>query len=99
MDARLDTLSNELCQVNTRVNRIAKRQAHLGGFVASSSPSPKAFEDNDDNSDDDDDEDEDASSPNDDEMSTGYTYPLSLVTKKGSSFKMRVVILIGGRLV
>ena len=25
MDARLDTLSDELCQVNTRVGRIARR--------------------------------------------------------------------------
>ena len=27
MDARLDTLSDELCQVNTHVGRIARRQA------------------------------------------------------------------------
>ena len=30
MDARLDTLTTELYQVNTRVNRIARRQARLG---------------------------------------------------------------------
>ena len=73
MDARLDTLSDELCQVNTHVNCIAKRQARLGGFMASPFPSPAAFEDDDDDSDsddDDDDEDENASSPNDNEMST-----------------------------
>ena len=69
MDAYLDTLTNELCQVNTRVGRIARWQARLGGFIESPSPPPKAS-DNDDDSDDDDDEDEDASSPNDDEMST-----------------------------
>ena len=40
MDAHLDTLNNELCQVNTRVDRIARRQAVMGGFTASSSPSP-----------------------------------------------------------
>ena len=72
MDARLDTLNDELCQVNTYVGRIARRQAHLGGFVESSSPSPKASEDEDDDGnfddDDDDDKDEDASSPSDDEM-------------------------------
>ena len=74
MDARLDTLSDELCQVNTCVSRIARRQAHLGGFVKSPSPSSKASkeedEDEDDNGDyddDDDDEDKDASSPSDDE--------------------------------
>ena len=35
MDAHLDTLNNELCQVNTRVDRIARRQAIMGGFTAS----------------------------------------------------------------
>ena len=71
MDARLDTLSDELYQVNTRVSRITKQQAHLGGFVESPSPSPKASEDDDDDSDDgDNDEDGDASSPSDDKMST-----------------------------
>ena len=30
MDARLDTLSTELYQVNTRVGRIAKRQVTMG---------------------------------------------------------------------
>ena len=72
MDTRLDTISDELCQVNTRVNRIAQRQAHLGDFVESSFPSLKSSEDKDNDGDsdddDDDDEDEDASSPSDDEM-------------------------------
>ena len=68
MDARLDTLSDELCQVNTRVGRIARRQARLDGFMESPSPSLAASEDN--NDDDDNDDDDDASSPNDDEMST-----------------------------
>ena len=72
-NARLDTLSDELCQVNTRVDRITRRHAHLGGFVKSPSSSPKASKDEDDDGDsdnDDDDEDEDASLPSDDEMST-----------------------------
>ena len=34
---RLDHLSNEMCQMNTRIGQIAQRQFHLGGFV----PSPK----------------------------------------------------------
>ena len=51
MDARLDTLSDELCQVNTYVNRIARRQARLGGFVESPSPSPEASEDEDNDGD------------------------------------------------
>ena len=71
MDAHLDTLSDELCQVNTRVGRIARWQARLGGFVESPSPSPEASEDEDDDGDsdgDDDDEDENASSSGDKEM-------------------------------
>ena len=73
MDARLNTLSDELCQVNTRVNCIARRQARLGGFIESPSPSPEASEDEDDDGDsdnDDDDEDVDANLPSNDEMST-----------------------------
>ena len=72
MDARLDTLSDELCQVNTHVGRIARRQAAMGGFTAYTSPSPSASEDESDDGfgSDDADEDEDASLPSDDEMST-----------------------------
>ena len=71
MDARLDTLTTELYQVNTCVSRIALRQAHMGGFTMS--PSPQASEDEDDDDgfgddNDDDDEDEDVSSSNDEEM-------------------------------
>ena len=73
MDVCLDTLSDELCQVNTRVSHIARRQARLSGFIEFPSPSPKASEDEDDDgdsNDDDDGEDEDASSSSDDEMTT-----------------------------
>ena len=75
MDARLDTLIDELFQVNTHVGRIAKWQACLGGFMESLSPPPEVFEDNeasedDDSDDDDDDKDGDASSSSVDEMST-----------------------------
>ena len=63
MDAHLDTLSDELCQVNTHVGRITRRQARLSGFVESPSLSLEASED-----DDDDDEDKDACSLSNDEM-------------------------------
>ena len=69
MDAHLDTLGDELCQVNTHVSCIAQWQARLGGFMASPSPSPEASEDDDGDSDYDD-KDEDASSSGDDEMTT-----------------------------
>ena len=77
MDARLDTLSTELYQVNVRVGRIARQQATMGGFALEPTPSPPhpvAFnsdaEDDDDDGDNDDasDDDRDASSTN--EMST-----------------------------
>ena len=83
----IDTLSTELYQVNTRVSRIARREACLGGFVESPSPPPKASkaseDDDDSNDDDDNDEDRDASSSSSDKMSTWYSYPLSLMTKRG----------------
>ena len=71
-EARLDTLSDELFQVNTRVGHIARRQAVMGGFTMASSPSPEAFEDESDDgfSSDDADEDDNDGSPSDDEMST-----------------------------
>ena len=40
MDAHLNTLSTELYQVNVRVGRIARQQAHIGGFAPKASPSP-----------------------------------------------------------
>ena len=69
MDARLDTLTTKLYQVNTRVSRIARQQARLGGFVESPSPPPEASEDDDDSDYDDDDEDGNASSSSANKMS------------------------------
>ena len=73
MDARLDTLSTELYQVNVRVGCIAQRQASMGGFALEATPSPpfpmaSASKDEDDDDGDDDDADGNASST--DEMST-----------------------------
>ena len=77
MDARLDTLSTKLYQVNVHVGCIARRQVTMGRFAPQaipSSPPPVAsdYEDEaDDDSDDDnalDDDDKYASST--DEMST-----------------------------
>ena len=77
MDARLDTFSTKLYQVNIHVGRIARRQASIGGFALEATPSPPfpvasdSEDDDDDDGDDDDafdDADGDASSI--DEMST-----------------------------
>ena len=80
MDARLDTLSAELYQVNVRVGRIARQQATMGGFAPELTPSPSYpvasdsnVEDDDDddgNDDDDDTSDDDGDASSTDEMST-----------------------------
>ena len=59
MDARLDTLNDELCQVNTRVGRITRWQVVMGGFAPKASPPPPLVvfdseDEDDDNGDDDD---------------------------------------------
>ena len=58
--------------MNTRVSRIARRQAVMGGFIVASSPSLQASEDESDNgfSSKDANENDGASSPSDDELST-----------------------------
>ena len=48
MDARLDYLTDEMCQMNTRVGRIARRQARMVGFTPSPFPSLEALVDEDD---------------------------------------------------
>ena len=92
MDARLNTLSTDMYQVNVHVGWIARRQATTDGFAPETTPSPPSV---DSDSDDDDGDDDDASEDYDngdasstDEMSTWHSYPLSLVTEKGSSFGM-----------
>ena len=78
MDARLDTLSMELYQVNVRVGRIARRQVTMGGFALEPTPSPPhlvasdsdAEDDDDDDGDDDDASDDDRDASSTDEMST-----------------------------
>ena len=69
MDARLDTLSNELCQVNTRVDHIAQRQVVMDGYTVASFLEASEDQSDDSNSVDDT-EDDDDGSPNDNEMST-----------------------------
>ena len=64
MDARLDTLSTELYQVNVRVGCIARQQAIMGGFAPEATPSPPSpvasdSEDADDGDDDDASDDDD----------------------------------------
>ena len=76
MDARLDTLSTELYQVNIRVGRIARRQATMGNFAPEPTPSPpppvasdSKDEDDDDGDDDEASDDSDGDASSTDEMS------------------------------
>ena len=78
MDARLDTFSTELYQVNVRVGRIARRQATMGCFAPKPTPSPPypvaSDSDAEDYDDDDDDDDDDAS---DDDGDANFTNEMS----------------------
>ena len=58
----LDYLTNEMCQMNNQVGRIARRQARMASLAPSPSPSPEASPDDDDE--------DDASSSGDDKMTT-----------------------------
>ena len=105
IDARLDTLSTELYQVNIRVSRIARWQATIGDFTLEPTPSPphpvasdSDAEDDDDDDDDGDnddisDDDRDASSTN--EMPTWHATLCHSWQKGGVVLDMRVVILRG----
>ena len=77
MDARLDTLSTELYQVNVHVSCIARRQASIGGFTPEANLSPPSLvasdsvDEDDDDADDDDASDEaDGDASSTDEIST-----------------------------
>ena len=80
IDARLDTLSTELYQVNAHVGRIARPQATMDGFALEPTPSPphpvasdsdaEDDDDDDDDGDDDDASDDDGDASSIDEMST-----------------------------
>ena len=74
MDARLDTLSIELYQVNVCVRRITRRQVIKGGFALEASPPPPPVASDSDSEDDDDDDGDDNDADGDassfDEMST-----------------------------
>ena len=63
----LDHLSDNMCQMNTRIGRLARRQSRLGGFVPS--PSPEHVEESASSDGGDDDVDASGSKSND-EMTT-----------------------------
>ena len=85
MDARLDTFSTELYQVNVLVNRIERRQATIGGFAPEPTLSPPhpvasdsdAKDDDDDDGDDDDALDGDDNDASDDDGDASSTDKMS----------------------
>ena len=77
MDARLDTLSTELYQVNVRVGRIAWRQATMGGFAPKASPPPPPLVASESEDDDDDDNGDDDDASDDDNGDAGFTDEMS----------------------
>ena len=79
--------------MNVRVGCIARRQATMGGYASEASPPPPLpmasdfeYKDDDDGDDDDASDDDDGDASSTDEISILHSYPLSLVTKMGSSF-------------
>ena len=93
MDACLDYLTDEMCQMNTRVDHITHRQARMAGFA----PSPEASADEDDDASDDE---NDANSSSDDEMTTSQWLALCHSWQKGEVILgMKVVTYLEGELV
>ena len=77
MDARLDTLSTELYQVNVRVGRITRRQAIIGGFAPEVSPPPPPVASDSDSEDEDDDDGDDDDASDDDDGDASSTDEIS----------------------
>ena len=77
MDARLDTLSIELYQVNICVRRIARRQVIKGGFALEASPLPPPVVSDSDSEDEDDDDGDDNDASNDDDRDANSTDKMS----------------------
>ena len=94
MDTRHKFLIDEMCQMNTRVGCIARKQACMASFAPSPSPSPEASADEDDVAND------VASFSSDDEMTTSQWLTLSHSWQKGEVvFVLKVVLYLGGELV
>ena len=87
MDARLDTLSTELYQMNVCVNRIARWQAIIGDFASEASHPPPPMASDSEDEDDDDGNDDDVSNDDDGDASSTDVYltllPFITRDKKG----------------
>ena len=77
MDARLDTLSTGLYQVNVHVDYIVRWQATMGGFAPESTPSPPHLVTSDSDAEDDDDDDGDGDEASNDDGKASSTNEMS----------------------
>ena len=77
MNARLDTLSTKLYQVNVCVGCIARRQAIMGGFAPEASPPPPPVVSDSDSEDEDDDDGDDNDASDDDDGDASSTDKMS----------------------
>ena len=77
MNARLDTLSTELYQVNVCVGHITRQQAIMGGFTLEASPPPPPVASDSDSEDDDDDDGDDNDASDDDDGDANSTDEMS----------------------
>jgi len=88
----LDHLFNEICQMNTKIGRIARWQSRIGNFALSPSPDPtmESFDSGDDA----------FGSTHNNKMTVSQCFNFFISQqKRGSSFGYeRVVLLLGGRL-
>ena len=78
MDARLDTLSTELYQVNICVGHIARRQATMGNYAPKTTLSPPPLMASDSEDEDADDGDNDDASNDDDDGDASSTDEMSI---------------------
>ena len=92
----LDSLTDEMCQMNTRVGRIVRWQACLGGFAPSLSPSLEASTDEDGDAVND--EDKDATSSGDNEMMTSRWLALCHLWQKGGVVLDESSLVFRGRI-
>ena len=88
MDARLNYLTDEMCQTNTQVGSIARWQARMAGFAPSPSPSLEASANEDDAS----------SSSDDGIMAFQWLAICHSWQKGGSSFRFKGSLVLRGRI-
>ena len=92
--SHLDHLSDEMCQMKTKIGHIARWQSHLSGFTP---PSPDLVEESYDGGDDE--SDDTSGSPSNDEVTVSQWFTFCHLWQKGGVVLIiRVVMMLGRRL-